>query len=129
MNAQIGKNINNKFSLHRLSNRNGEYLMDYTLENGLTCLNTKFQKRKGKLWTYSYPNNSKAQTTSSWIRNGLIAHWIVKHIPLLRVCLLITEWSWQRYVWAYAGMQYKQPQPHTMTGPYLTIRILVMNIQ
>ena len=31
------------------------------LENGLTCLNTKFQKRKGKLWTYTYANNTKAQ--------------------------------------------------------------------
>ena len=56
MNAQIGKNINNKFSLHNLSNRNGEHLTDFTLENRLTCLGTKFQKRKGKLWT-----NTKAQ--------------------------------------------------------------------
>ena len=45
MNAQIGKNINNKFSLHNLSSRNGERLT----ENGFTYLNTKFQKRKGKL--------------------------------------------------------------------------------
>ena len=49
MNAQIGKNINNKFSLHYLTNKNGEYLMDFTLKNGLTYLNTKFQKRMGKL--------------------------------------------------------------------------------
>ena len=35
--------------------------MDFTLENGLTCLNTKFQKRKGKLCTYKYPNNAKAK--------------------------------------------------------------------
>ena len=47
MNAQIGKNINHKFSLHNSSNRNGEHLTDFTLENRLTCLNTKFQKRKG----------------------------------------------------------------------------------
>ena len=48
MNAQIGKNINNKFSLHNKTNRNGEHLTDFTLENRLTCLNIKFQKRKGK---------------------------------------------------------------------------------
>ena len=30
-------------------------------KNRLTCLNTKFQKRKGKLWTYTYANNTKAQ--------------------------------------------------------------------
>ena len=31
------------------------------LENRLTCFNIKFQKRKGKLWTYTYTNNTKAQ--------------------------------------------------------------------
>ena len=46
MNAQTGKNVNNKFSLHNSSNRNGEHLTDFTLENFLTCLSTKFQKRK-----------------------------------------------------------------------------------
>ena len=51
MNAQIGKNVSNKFSLHSSSNRNGEHLTDFMLENRLTCLNTKFQKRKRKLWT------------------------------------------------------------------------------
>ena len=61
MNAQIGKNVNHKFSLHNLSNRNGKHLTDFTLENRLTCLNTKFQKRKGKLWTNTYANNTKAQ--------------------------------------------------------------------
>ena len=61
MNAQISKNVNNKFSLHNSSNRNKEYLIDFTLENILKCLNIKFQKRKGKLWTYTYANNTKAQ--------------------------------------------------------------------
>ena len=31
------------------------------IENRLTCLNTNYQKRKGKLWTYTYANNCKAQ--------------------------------------------------------------------
>ena len=61
MNAQICKNINHKFSLHNSSNRNGQHLTDFMLENRLTCLNTKFQKRKVKLWTYTYANNTKAQ--------------------------------------------------------------------
>ena len=38
-----------------------EHLADFTLENRLTCLNTKFQKRKRKLWTYTYTNNAKGQ--------------------------------------------------------------------
>ena len=58
MNAQNG---NNKYSLHNTSNRNGQHLTDFMIENRLTCLNTNFQKREGKLWTYSYTNNNKAQ--------------------------------------------------------------------
>ena len=62
MNAQIGKNRNNKYSLHNTSNRNGQHLIDFMIENRLTCLNTNFQKREGKLWTYTYANKNKAQT-------------------------------------------------------------------
>ena len=61
MNAQIGKNRNNKYSLHNTTNRNGQHLIDFMIENRLTCLNTNFQKREGKLWTYTYANKSKAQ--------------------------------------------------------------------
>ena len=61
MNVQIHKNENNKLNLNNLSNRNREHLTDFSLENELTCLNTKFHKREGKLWTYTYANNAKAQ--------------------------------------------------------------------
>ena len=61
MNAKKGKNVNYKFNLHNSSNRNGENLTDFTLENRLTCLNIKFPKRKGKLWTYTNVNNAKSQ--------------------------------------------------------------------
>ena len=64
LNTQNGKIVNNKFSLHNSSNRNGEHLKDFRLENRLTCLNSKFQKRKRKLWTYSYSNNAKAPIDS-----------------------------------------------------------------
>ena len=40
MNAQIVKNENNKFNLYTSLNRNQEYLTDFSLENGLTYLNT-----------------------------------------------------------------------------------------
>ena len=46
MNAQIGKNRNNKYSLYNTSNRNGQHLIDFMIENRLTCLNTNFQKRR-----------------------------------------------------------------------------------
>ena len=53
MNAQIGKNRNNKCSLHNMSNRNGQHLTDFMIENRLACLNTNYQKREGKLLTYT----------------------------------------------------------------------------
>ena len=48
MNAQIGKNGNHKFSLHNLSNRNGQHQNDFAIENRVTYLNTSFQKKGGK---------------------------------------------------------------------------------
>ena len=59
MNAQIGKNRNNKHSLHNTSNRNGQHLIDFMIENRLTCLNTNFQKREEKLWTHTYAKRVK----------------------------------------------------------------------
>ena len=61
MNAQIGKDKNNKFCLHNLAKRNSEYLIDFSFENSLSCLNIKFQKWKGKWRTYSNSNNTKAR--------------------------------------------------------------------
>ena len=40
INAQIGKNGNNKYSLHNTSDRNGQHLTNFIIENRLTCLNT-----------------------------------------------------------------------------------------
>ena len=42
MNAQIRKNGNNKYSLHKTSTRNGQHLTVFMIENRLTCLNTNF---------------------------------------------------------------------------------------
>ena len=61
MNAQIRKSRNHKFSQHNSPNRNRKHLMDFTIENRLTCLNSNFQKREGKLWTYTYANNTEVQ--------------------------------------------------------------------
>ena len=69
MNVLIGKNVNNKFRLHNLSNRNGEHLMDFTLENRLKCLN--FRKER-KLLTDTYANNAKAQIDLTLMNKKLI---------------------------------------------------------
>ena len=116
MNVQTGKNVH-KFILHNSSNRNGEYLTDFSLENRLTCLNTKFPKRKGKLWTYTYANTLEYWQTILWLRNGIITHWIARHIPLSRVCPPISELLRQAYNWVFEEMQPEQAQLHTMTGP------------
>ena len=50
MNAQIGKNRNNKYSQHNTSNRNGQHLTDFTIENSLYWGMLIYQKREGKLW-------------------------------------------------------------------------------
>ena len=60
MNAQIWKKENKSCLLNSL-NRNRQLLRGFTIENRLTCLNTNFQKREGKSWTYTYANNTKAQ--------------------------------------------------------------------
>ena len=87
MNAQIVKNRNNKYSLHNTSNRNGQHLTDFMIENRLACLNTNYQKREGKLWTYTYANNTKAQIDYVHMnKNGKIVQWIARHTPLSRVC-------------------------------------------
>ena len=103
MNAQIGKNGNHKYSLHNSSNRNGQHLTDLTIENRSTCLNTNFQKREGKLWTYTYANNTKAQIDyKQEIKK--IAQWIARLTPHSRVCPPITELLRQIYDWAYERM-------------------------
>ena len=43
------------------SNKNGEYLEHFLIENGLLCINTQFQKKRGKLWTHTYPSEDRAQ--------------------------------------------------------------------
>ena len=49
MNAQIVKKENSKYSLHNTSNRNGQHLTDFLIENRLTCLNTNYQKKERKI--------------------------------------------------------------------------------
>ena len=50
-----------QIQLRNTSNRNGQHLTDFMIENRLACLNTNYQKTEGKLWTYTYENNTKAQ--------------------------------------------------------------------
>ena len=97
INTLIGKNENIKFSLHCTSNRNGEHLTDFSHENRLTCRYTKFQKRKGKLWTYTYANKTKAQIDQILMNKNLIISSLNCAYVFLTVCPLITALSQQKY--------------------------------
>ena len=60
-NAQLDSNDGTRFSFHQTTNRNGKHLSEFATENELLILNTRFEKKPGKLWTFQYPNNTKAQ--------------------------------------------------------------------
>ena len=59
-NAHLGKYDDNKYSLHRTTNRNVNMLHSFLQENNLLCLNTHFQKISGQLWTHTSPNGFKS---------------------------------------------------------------------
>ena len=68
------KNLNDKNQ--QASSQKFRHLKVTFLENRITCLITKFQKKEGNLWTYTYPNNAKEQidyrlTNKKWINNAL----------------------------------------------------------
>ena len=61
INAKIGSQDCKGTSFHQTTNRNGQLLHDVINECEMVNLSTKYTKRLGKLWTFTYPNVSKAQ--------------------------------------------------------------------
>ena len=59
-NARLGKDIA-AFTYHESTNRNGELLHNFALENNLLVTNTRFQKKESKLWTCILPSGYKVQ--------------------------------------------------------------------
>ena len=68
LNAQIGKGDKN-FTYNKVTNRNGKHLEDYLEECELKAINTMLQKKKGKLWTFQYPNGARSQLDYIAINN------------------------------------------------------------
>ena len=60
LNAQVGIQDTKGSSFHEQTNRNGQMLLDLIKECNLVSISTKFIKKKGKLWTFTYPNKQKA---------------------------------------------------------------------
>ena len=46
---------------HKNTNRNDQLILDVISECDLINLTTKYTKHSGKLWTFKYPNGSKAK--------------------------------------------------------------------
>ena len=61
MNAQLGGEDIKGYVYGKKTNRNGQYLLNMAIECDLIISNTRFQKHKSRLWTFSYPNGKKAQ--------------------------------------------------------------------
>ena len=60
MNAQVGIQDTKGSSFHDQTNRNGHMLLDLMKECNLVSISTRFCKRKGKLWTFTYPSGVRA---------------------------------------------------------------------
>ena len=76
MNARIGESDARASAYNTTTNENGQLLLDYAQECNLKVLNTSFQKRKGKLWTYTSPREEKSQIdyiliNNKWKNSGL----------------------------------------------------------
>ena len=99
MNAQIGKNKNNKFCLHNSPNRNGEYPVEFSFKNKFLGLNIKLRKRKkGKQQIYTYWNNSKTQLQGAFNKfpdffvqafKIVVDSW---KFSMLLLCILWDDW-------------------------------------
>ena len=97
------------------------------IENRLTCLNTNFQKREGKLWTYTYANNSKALIDYVFINRK----WKNSAMNCEAYSSFEGVSSDHRIVTAKPTKKKKtleKRQPSTMTRPYLTTEILQTNM-
>ena len=59
-NAKLGSSDRVHY-FHSQANRNGQHLQDYADEFNLVIGNTAFRKPQRKLWTFKYPDSTKAQ--------------------------------------------------------------------
>ena len=66
-NAKLGAD-DAKYTYHLETNRNGDHLVDLAQEFSLLAANTRFKKSKNQLWTFEYPNSSRAQIDFIMVR-------------------------------------------------------------
>ena len=99
------------------------------IENRLTCLNTSFQKREGKLWINTYANKSKTQIDYLFINRK----WKNSAMNCKAYSTFKGVSSDHRIVTAKIRLSlrktpHEQRQLVTLTGPYLTTETLETNM-
>ena len=57
------------------TNKNGDLLLDLIVENEMIPLNPHFRKKDSKLWTFTYPNQTRAQIdyiliNKKWVKSA-----------------------------------------------------------
>ena len=72
--AYLGRSQYHREAFHTETNRNGKHSNNFLTKNNLHCLNTRFEKSKGKLWTQTYPIVMKTQldcilVSKKWINS------------------------------------------------------------
>ena len=67
-NSQVGPK-DAAFSFNKVTNRNGEKILDFAQEFQLTLTNTKFMKSSGKMWTHQHPAGTRSQIDYILTRN------------------------------------------------------------
>ncbi len=73
--AQVKEESVFKRSYNKETNRNGNLLLDLAIENEQIPLNSYFLKKNSKLWTFTYPNQSRAQIdyifiNKKWVKSA-----------------------------------------------------------
>ena len=74
-NAQVKEESVFKRSYNKETNRNGNLLLDLAIENEQIPLNSYFLKKNSKLWTFTYPNQSRTQIdyiliNKKWVKSA-----------------------------------------------------------
>jgi hypothetical protein len=111
------------FSFHNSTNRNGSYLLDLVNSFNLVVTNTKFRKPHRKLWTFQYPNASKAQLDYILVRKK----WINSVQNVEAYSTLVTVGSDHRVITAKVKLRLRAPKAKKNTARSLNFKALCHN--
>ena len=128
MNTQIGKDRNNKFCVHKLPNRNHEYLADFSLKNSFASQNSMFENSEGKLSNHGCRNYAKAYLdyivmNKVWINSDLER----SAIFLFWKSVFNSQNRLAKFALVYTEVIFKQSKLHLITDPHLPTVIWAIN--